>query len=105
MSSEPPTRIKPTEIGSQIPSFAVDGQHGISYKLAFVTVSTFALDADRILEITIWFWSMSDCSVMIPAALLSMENPGVLLWHCKLTFSADVGQFTIEYFERISIHS
>ncbi|GIY64994.1 hypothetical protein CEXT_171821 [Caerostris extrusa] len=31
----PPTRFKPTEIQSQIHSFAVDGQHGISYKLVF----------------------------------------------------------------------
>ncbi|GIY03274.1 hypothetical protein CDAR_99251 [Caerostris darwini] len=44
----PPTRIKPTEIERQMPSFAVDGQHGISYKLAFVPVSTSALDAERI---------------------------------------------------------
>ncbi|GIY64991.1 hypothetical protein CEXT_171801 [Caerostris extrusa] len=52
----------------QIPSFAVDGQHGISYKLAFVPVSTFALDAERISEITPWFWRAADCFVMIPAA-------------------------------------
>ncbi|GIY64996.1 hypothetical protein CEXT_171841 [Caerostris extrusa] len=63
-----PSRIKPIEIQSQIPSFAVDGQHGISYKLAFVPVSTFALDAKRISEITLWFSRTADCFVMIPAA-------------------------------------
>ncbi|GIY03278.1 hypothetical protein CDAR_99281 [Caerostris darwini] len=68
VSSDPPTWIKPTEIGSQIPSFAVDGQQGISYKLAFVPVGTFALHAKRILEITPWFSSMADCFVMILGA-------------------------------------
>ncbi|GIY64992.1 hypothetical protein CEXT_171811 [Caerostris extrusa] len=64
----PPIRIKPTEIDIQMPSFAVDGQHVISYKLAFVPVSTFALDAKRISEITLWFSRTADCFVMIPAA-------------------------------------
>ncbi|GIY64995.1 hypothetical protein CEXT_171831 [Caerostris extrusa] len=64
----PPIRIKPTEIQSQLPSFAVEGQHGISYKLAFVPVSTFALDAERISEITLWFRRTTDCFVMILAA-------------------------------------